>query len=326
MTETSKNQKVKTPKPVPVEAVCTMLFVAIASSVMAQGAPEPAKPKESAPSLVRRGNKLLLEEKPGEAIEIYDEAQKVAPDAREIAFGKGLGYYKLGEFDKARSAFEEAAAARDDSLADDALYSIGTVDHTEALAGQGGDPKASMSKLESAMQSYQNVLARNPQHAAARDANLKAATMWRQIKEQMQQQQQQQSDQNQDQNQDEKQEQQEQQQQDQQQEQQENQDQQQQNQEQQEQQQQDQQEQDQQEQSQQQQSDQSQEQQEKQSSKEQQEQEQTAEQQQEMNEEQVSREQAERQLREMLQALRDRKKERREPAKPMPIQRGEKDW
>ncbi len=265
--------------------------------------------KQNATQIVREANRLLLDQKAREALDKYQEAQTIKPDAREIAFGEGLANFRLGEFDKAREAFNRAAGGAADGLADDAMYSLGTCDHAEALATQ--DPNQSLAKLESAMRNYQGVLADRPEHPAAREANLKAASYWRQLKQQLEQQkqeQQQNSDQNKDEQNNEQQQQQDQKPDDQQQkedsEQQQQQSQQNQDQEQNE------------EQKQQQSAD---------EQKEPKEQEQE-EQQQQTKEENVSREQAERKLREMMQALRDRKKLRREEVKAPVYRPSEKDW
>lgn len=294
--------------------VCVLLvFGWITSLAIAYGAPslpadaapvQKTTPKnESAPRLVREANRLLLSDKPTEALSEYQKAESIKPDAREIAFGEGLAHYKLDEYDKARDAFNRAAGGAGDGLADDALYSLGTCDHAEALAAK--DPKAALGKLESAMRSYQGVLADRPEHLAAKDANLKAASYWRQLKQQMQQQQQQQKDS--DQNKDKK----------------ENE----QKQEQQQQQDQKQNEQEQQQQEQAKQDDKQQKDQQQQQSADKDEQKQSEQaEQQKAEQEDVSREQAERKLREMMQALRDRKKLRREEVKSPPYRPTEKDW
>lgn len=117
----------------------------------------------------------------------YKRAEELEPDAPEIAFVEGLAHYDLKEFSEAREAFLKAAASADYALADDALYSLGTCDHVEALEA-ADNPQAALGLLESAMRQYHNVLANQPDHQAARDANFKAASMWRQIKQQLQQQ------------------------------------------------------------------------------------------------------------------------------------------
>jgi len=265
--------------------------------------------KGSAPKLVREANELLLGDKPAEALRSYEKAQTLRPDAREIAFDQALAHYRMGDFNKAREAFTRAAEGAADSLADDAMYGLGTCDHAQALSAQ--DPKEAVSKVENAMRNYQGVLGNEKDHAAARDANLKAASYWRQLKQQMQQQEQQQQNQDQ-QNKD-------------------NQDQQEKNQEQKQQSEQQQQEQSENNQQQEQQEQQS----EQQSQEQQKEQEQKASAQKEQREqkeqsaeqkEEASRDQAERKLREMVQAMRDRKKHRREEAKTPTYRPTEKDW
>jgi Ca-activated chloride channel family protein len=243
-----------------------------------------------APQAVRKGNSHLTNGQPDKALEAYRYAEELEPDAREIAFVEGLAHYDLKEFDAAREAFRKAALGNG-SLADDALYSLGVSDHAEALTNIDGNPQAALGLLEGAMRRYHDVLARQPEHTATRDANFKAAHMWRQLKQQLeQQQQQQQQDQDQEPNDEDTEQQQDQQQQGQ-------------DEDDQEQQQSDASErpEDQQEQRQQQQS-------------------------QADKQEQVSREQAERRLREMMQAVRDRKKRRREQVPNVPIAPVDKDW
>ncbi len=243
-----------------------------------------------APQAVRKGNTHLTNGQPDKALEAYRYAEELEPDAREISFVEGLAHYDLKEFDAAREAFRRAALGND-SLADDALYSLGVSDHAEALANIEGNPQAALGLLEGAMRQYHDVLQRQPEHAATRDANFKAAHMWRQLKQQMEQQQQQQE---QDQDQEENDEDKEKQQQDQQQGQ----------------------------------NEEDQEQQESDDSQQPQDEQQQEQQQQSQadKQEQVSREQAERRLREMMQAVRDRKKRRREQVPNVRIAPVDKDW
>ena len=222
------------------------------------------------------------------------------PDSRELAFVEGLARYDLQELDEAREAFGRAAGSRGDALAADAMYSLGTCDHAEALQHQS-DPKRAVSLLESAMRRYHSVLANQPDNEYARDANLKAATMWRQLKELMQQQQQQQQSEGGEQEDSEAQDEGEQQ---------ENEDGQKEDQ-----------------QSQSQDSEKQEDQQQSESDgDEQEDQKEQQEQSAAQKEEQVSREQAQRKLREMMQAIRDRKKARREQIKKVPIAPVDKDW
>jgi Ca-activated chloride channel family protein len=242
---------------------------------------------------VRQGNERLNGGRPAEALEAYMHAKQLEPEAREIAFVEGLAHYDLAEFDRAREAFRDAAGLAGDALADDAFYSLGATDHREALETMEGNPKLALSLLENAMHRYHDVLGRRPDHQPARDANFKAASMWRELKQRLEQQQQQQSDQDQEgDDQDNKQADRDQQQQ---------------------------------------QQDDSEKQQESQQSEpqDQDEQQQEDEQQQQSQakeHEQVSREQAERRLREMMQAIRDRKKMRRQRVPKIPVAPVDKDW
>ncbi len=280
------------------------LLLLISFGAVVRADEPPATPAMPASRAVKEGNQFLKGGNPSAALERYKDAKAAEPDAREIAFDEGLAHHALGEYDKARAAFDRAAGGEQDALADNAIYSAGATDHTEALA-QSADPKAAMSKLENAMQQYQTVLSRRPQHEAARDANYKAASYWRQLKQIQEQQQQQQPNQSGEKNEDEQSEQEKQEQSA---------------------------EQDQQQQEQQQQSA-SQEPQEKSQDQQQAQEQQSEETQQEESQtakaeekEDVSREQAERQLREMMQAQRDRKKQRREEVRKAPLQPVEKDW
>lgn len=245
----------------------------------------------SARAVVREANRRLIEGDADEALGAYEHAQRMLPDAREIAFGEGLANYDLKKFDEARAAFEKVAVEGADALATDAQYGIGTCDHVEALENTD-NPKMAISLLESAMRRYHRVLAENPHHQAALDANMKAASVWRRIKEMQEQQEQQQSDDG------EKKEKQESD---------ENQDQQQKGNDEKE-------------------SDKEQQQEQESDSSEDQRQEQPQQQSAEQKEQQVSREQAQRQLREMMQALRERKKARPRKVIKMPIAPVDKDW
>ena len=239
--------------------------------------------------VVREGNRRLLEGEAEAALGAYDQAVKLLPDAREIAFGRGLANYDLKRFDEARAAFEQVAVEGTDALATDAQYGIGTCDHVEGLENTD-NPELAISLLESAMRRYHRVLAENPHHQAALDANMKAASVWRRIKEmQEQQQQQQQSDDGEKDGEDEEQdgEKKEKQQSD---------------------------------------KDQDQRQQGNDDKESDQQQEQPEQQSAEQKEQQISREQAQRQLREMMQALRERKKARPQKVIKMPIAPVDKDW
>ena len=274
------------------------LYLAL-SGMGVQAEPESPEPLNNldAYEAVREGNRLLTQGEAAKALELYTQAQQQKPDARELAFVQGLGHFALGEYDAARERFQAAVAGRADALADDALYSEGASYHAQALANMQ-DVQQSLGKLEAAMQRYHGVLANQPDHPAARDANIKAATVWQQLKAQLEQQesQPQSSDQDKEGEKQDGESQRDQKSQKQDQDQQEGQPQ-------------------------------DQDQQEPSESSQQNEEPQTdGEQTEAQQQERISREQAERRLREMMQAVRQRKKDRRDPGVLIPVRPVEKDW
>lgn len=268
------------------------------SVVVVQPHTDETKPPEefaglSAREIVREGNRRLAEGDAISALTAYDHADQLRPDAREIEYARGLAQFDLKDYDQAREAFSRAAATANDALAADAHYGLAACDHVEAL-DNSDDTERAMSLLESAMRRYHHVLDEQPNHEAALDANYKAASVWRRMKEMQQQQPPpQESDQNDENKDDEKEGDEE----NQQQPSDENQD-----------------EEDQQQSS---------------SENESEDQQPKKEEQQQSAEEkkkQVSREQAERQLREMMQALRQREKARKEAVMTIPLAPVDKDW
>jgi Ca-activated chloride channel homolog len=303
--------------------VMTALLMATAG--VAADEDPPALERLDAPAAVEFGNRLLREENAPGALEAYRHAGQLEPDAAEIDFNEGLGLFQLEEFEAARQAFEKAATSKKTRLANDATYGAATTYHAEALRSLD-NPQAAIEKLEHAIQRYQSLLVNEPDHDAARDAHFKAAATRRQLiqllEQQQEQPQQQQRDPEEEQDHEQDQSECDQPQSEDQQDQSDDQEQQEENASQDEQQQDAESQEPQPSESEEQQS-------EEQSSssedatedeQEQVQQEQTAEQ------EDVSREQAERRLREMMQAIRDREKQRHERVRQVPVAPTEKDW
>jgi len=173
--------------------VCTLATAVVILCTASSAADETGSALDQldAREAVRLGNAELTNGNAAAALAAYAHARDLRPDAFEIPFVEGLGHYALEDYEAARSSFTAASLAKDEALGDDALYSIGTTYHAEALRSQD-DPKLALSKLESAMQRYMEVLANQPDHEAARDAVVKAAALRRNIQQMMEQQQQQQ--------------------------------------------------------------------------------------------------------------------------------------
>lgn len=259
----------------------------------------------SARAAVRKGNARLLEGDSPSALNAYAHAKELRPEAPQIPFVQGLAHLAQRDFDAARDAFRVVAASDNKRLANDALYSLGASYHLEALENSE-NPEQAIDKLESAMARYREVLAGTPDHAAARESDYKAASMRRQLKQLLEQQQQEQQEQNEDGDQGE------------QDQQPSDQDQQQSSDEQQDDQQQSSDE------GQQEEGDQ--EQQEQSGDESQEESEEDQQPAQMSEEEEISREQAERRLREMIQAIRERQKKRKNNVQKVPLPPVERDW
>ena len=288
------------------------LGLALIVPASAQTPPEDLPPAEpvaesfgdlSARAAVREGNARLLEGDAVTALDAYSHAEELRPDAPQIPFAQGLAHLAQKDFDAARDAFRAVVASDNERLANDALYSLGASYHLEAMENSENLQQA-VEKLESAMARYREVLANAPNHAAARESDYKAAAMRRQLKQLLEQQQQQ--------NQQGDQEEQEQDQQQSDQEQQEGDRQQSDDEQQQSSEEQQQKEGDQQQQSGDESNDQSEEEKQQQAQK--------------SEEEDISREQAERQLREMMQAIRERQKKRKPNVQKVRLPPVERDW
>ena len=175
--------------PVPV-SVCLGLTVA---GLAHADEKTPTLTSMSACQAVRSGNLQFAEGNAAEALKAYQHAEGLEPDALEIKFNEGVARYQLQEFELARKTFEAAATSPNTLLANDAIYSVGTTYHGQALESLD-DPPTAIGNLENAIHRYQSVLANAPDHQAAREAHAKAASVRRQLRELLQQQQQEQNE------------------------------------------------------------------------------------------------------------------------------------
>ena len=161
-----------------------------------------AMPTQSARALVEEGNRWFKAGAFDTALKSYDGAKAQKPDSLEVDFDRGLSAFSLGRLDEARNAFERVTLSPNADLAENAMYGIAACDHAEALVQAEQDPKGAVAKLEQAMRRYHDVLSANPDHPLARDANYRAAMKWRRIKEVIEEQQPQQGNEEQDDSQD----------------------------------------------------------------------------------------------------------------------------
>lgn len=117
--------------------------------------------------LIQEGNDLLSKDRAKEALEVFDKAKARAPDSAEIAFNRGVALYRIGEFDKAQSAFQDSLKPERPDLEARAKYNLARTAHASALARKD-DPQNSVNDLTRAVGFYNDTLALKPDDADAK--------------------------------------------------------------------------------------------------------------------------------------------------------------
>ncbi len=110
---------------------------------------------------VKEGNRLLGEEKFSDALKAYDEASRHAPQSPQVAYNRGLALYRLGQFEEARTAFQDAVKPSHPEIEAMAKYNLGRTAHAEAME-HAGDPKQAIEDLSRAINFYQDALRTAP--------------------------------------------------------------------------------------------------------------------------------------------------------------------
>jgi len=115
---------------------------------------------------VKEGNRLLGEEKFAEALKAYDEASRHAPQSPQVAYNRGLALYRLGQYDAASKAFQDAVKPSHPEIEAMAKYNLGRTAHAEAL-DHASEPKQAIDDLSRAINFYQDALRLDPKQADA---------------------------------------------------------------------------------------------------------------------------------------------------------------
>ncbi len=175
-----------------VSTVLILLF--LSATAFAQSIPPAPDDLRAAARAVKEGNKLLMDGGYSEALEKYDEAHGKAPDAPEVAYDRGLAHYRLQQFDKAATAFQDAIKPGHPELEAKAKYNLGRCAHAEALARKFDDPQHpdelsnAVNDLGKAVAFYNDALQLAPKDVDAQ-TNKAAAERLKAFLEQMLQQQ-----------------------------------------------------------------------------------------------------------------------------------------
>jgi tetratricopeptide (TPR) repeat protein len=104
---------------------------------------------------VEKGNALMKQGKPKEALEQYDRAVKQQPDLAGVHYNRALALEKLGKLEPAREALLRSTQSNDPALKQKSFYNLGNVMYQ-------------LEQYEEAINAYQNALRINPKHEAAK--------------------------------------------------------------------------------------------------------------------------------------------------------------
>jgi Ca-activated chloride channel homolog len=121
----------------------------------------------SGAELVKEGNKLLAEFRYADALAAYDKAAAQLPDSAAVAYNRGLALYRLGEYDQAEPAFQDALKTAPTELEAKAKYNLGRCAHESALAKKD-KLDAAINDLGRAIRFYQDALQLDPNDQDAR--------------------------------------------------------------------------------------------------------------------------------------------------------------
>lgn len=111
---------------------------------------------------IASGNRALAGGDFAKALSLYEEAAVAEPESPYVYFNKGLAYYGLGDYEKARESFLESAAKTPDiSLEAKAYYNLGNCDFFDAARFVETDLEKAIELYQSAITNYRLALERN---------------------------------------------------------------------------------------------------------------------------------------------------------------------
>lgn len=117
-------------------------------------------PREAARS-IQEGNRLLDAGHHEEALAMFERAAAKAPKLAEAVFNRGVALYRLGRFEEAETAFQDALRPGRPDLEPRATYNLARTAHASALA-RGADIEASLKDITRAINFYKDALALKP--------------------------------------------------------------------------------------------------------------------------------------------------------------------
>ncbi|MDO9263058.1 MAG: tetratricopeptide repeat protein [Desulfosalsimonadaceae bacterium] len=110
---------------------------------------------ESPAGLVEKGNAAYNAGNYDEALSAYDQAAKEMPADAWIEFNKGAAFFRKGDLDKAKDAWEKAAlGATEIPLEAESLYNLGTLEFSKVTQTQAADPEAALEAGDRSVRYY----------------------------------------------------------------------------------------------------------------------------------------------------------------------------
>ncbi len=117
--------------------------------------------------LVQKGNDALAEGKYQDAMAAYDEAKMANPESPEVAYNRGIALYRLGQYDAAQKALQDALKPDRPDLEARVKYNLGRSAHEAAIAGRDKLDEA-VNSLGKAVSFYKDALTLNSKDEDAR--------------------------------------------------------------------------------------------------------------------------------------------------------------
>lgn len=170
-----------------------MICAALTATSVADAAPDSGGLRSGA-EWIRQGNAHLAAGAYAKALAAFDKAREVLPDSAEAAYDRGIALFRLGRFDEAETAFQDALASAKPALEAAAKYNLGRSAHQAAIQREK-DLKAAINDLTRAVGFYKDALQLRPGDADARENLAKAERTRAYIKKLLEQQQKQQKQQ-----------------------------------------------------------------------------------------------------------------------------------
>ncbi len=130
---------------------------------------------DAARSLVARGNRAYQSGRFDQALEAYQQAARLRPEAAEVWFNLGNALYRRGDYQAAIDAYEQAAVrSRGKALEARSKFNQGNACLRQALAGAEANPAQAIEGLQAGVRLYQDALKLDPSLHDARH-NLEVA-------------------------------------------------------------------------------------------------------------------------------------------------------